>query len=164
MGLQDLHTGIVGAGIGGLALALALLREGRRVTVFEQAPVLAEVGAGLSLSPTAAHALNHLGLHDVLESKAFHPEGQSVRHWQDGRLLSQLNRGRDLIERYGERYYLIHRADLHDALAAAVRAIDPQAIQLGRRFAALAQDADGVDVAFTDGGTRSIGTRPRQAM
>ncbi|MFM7799366.1 MAG: FAD-dependent oxidoreductase, partial [Planctomycetota bacterium] len=77
------HIGIVGAGIGGLAAALALLRTGQRVTVFEQAPVLAEVGAGLSLSPTAAHALNHLGLHDMLESKAHHPEDQCVRHWRD---------------------------------------------------------------------------------
>jgi salicylate hydroxylase len=145
------HVGIVGAGIGGLAAALALLRAGRRVTVFEQAPVLAEVGAGLSLSPTAAHALNHLGLQDVLQTKAFHPEDQCVRHWQDGRPLSMLNRGRALIERYGERYYLMHRADLHDALAAAVRAIDPQAIRLGKRFAGLAQGPAGVDLAFADG-------------
>lgn len=145
------HVGIVGAGIGGLAAALALLRAGRRVTVFEQAQALGEVGAGLSLSPTAAHALNHLGLHDVLQTRAFHPEDQCVRHWQDGRSLSSLNRGRALIERYGERYYLIHRADLHDALAAAVRAIDPGAIHLDKRFARLSQDRDGVELVFADG-------------
>jgi salicylate hydroxylase len=156
MASRDTHIGIVGAGIGGLAAALALLRAGRRVTVFEQAPQLAEVGAGLSLSPAAAHALNHLGLHEVLRSQAFHPEDQCVRHWQDGRSLTSLNRGRALIERYGERYYLIHRADLHDALAMAVRAIDPGAIRLGKRFAHLAQDARGVDLGFMDGSAARV--------
>jgi salicylate hydroxylase len=145
------HIGIVGAGIGGLTAALALLRAGQRVTVFEQAPVLAEVGAGLSLSPTAAHAMNHLGLHDMLQAKAHHPEDQCVRHWRDGRPLNWVNRGRALVERYGERYYLLHRADLHDALAAAVRACDPQAVRLGLRCTGVSEDADGVDLAFADG-------------
>ena len=145
--------GIVGGGIGGLAAALAFQREGFRVAVYEQAPHLAEVGAGLSLSPTAAHALNHLGLHDTLQHKAYHPEDQCVRHWADGRPLSWINRGQKLLEQYGERYSLIHRADLHDALAAAVRANDPGAIQLGKFCQSLQQDATGVDLRFSDGST-----------
>ncbi|NBX40214.1 MAG: FAD-dependent oxidoreductase, partial [Gammaproteobacteria bacterium] len=79
------HVGIIGAGIGGLSAALALQRAGVRVRVFEQSPQLGEVGAGISLSPTAAHALNDLGLHGTLESKAYKPEDQCVRHWRDGR-------------------------------------------------------------------------------
>jgi salicylate hydroxylase len=150
------HTriGIVGGGIGGLTAALALQHAGFRPVVLEQAPVLSEVGAGISLSPAAAHALNYLGMGEVLQSKAYHPEDQCVRHYKDARPLSWINRGRALIERYGERYYLIHRADLHDALAAAVRTHDAAAIELNRRCCAVVQQPDGVTVEFTDGSSR----------
>ena len=123
--MKDLNIAIIGAGIGGLSAALALQKLGFRATVFEQAPQLGEVGAGLSLSPTAVHGLNWLGMREVLESKAYKPEDQCVRHYQDGRAISWINRGQSLLDRYGERYYLIHRADLHDGLAARVRANDP---------------------------------------
>lgn len=152
--MKHLKIGIIGGGIGGLSAALALQQAGFRPEVLEQSPALTEVGAGLSLSPSAAHALNYLGLADTLRVKAFHPEAQCVRHYQDGRALSWINRGQSLVERYGERYYLIHRADLHDALAAAVRKHDPAAIQLDKRCHALTQDADGVNVEFVDGTTR----------
>ena len=109
---------IVGAGIGGLTASLALLRAGFSVRVCEQAPALGEVGAGISLSPTAVHGLNALGLRDTLQTKAYHPEDQCVRHYQTAQPMIWINRGKSLLEKYGERYYLIHRADLHDALAA----------------------------------------------
>ena len=152
--MKNLKIGIIGGGIGGLSAALALQREGFSPTVLEQAPVLAEVGAGLSLSPSAAHALNHLGLADTLQRKAYHPEDQCVRHYKDGRPLSWINRGRSLIEKYGERYYLMHRADLHDALASAVRANDAAAIELDKRCQTIEQDSSGVLVGFADGSTR----------
>ncbi|MBK6596972.1 MAG: FAD-dependent monooxygenase [Proteobacteria bacterium] len=142
---------IVGGGIGGLTAALALQRAGLAVRVFEQAPELAEVGAGISLSPTAVHGLNHLGLRDVLQREAYAPEDQVVRHFRDARPLSDINRGRSLIEQYGERYYLIHRADLHDALAAAVRANDPAAIVLDHRLVSLKQQGDRVHLTFSNG-------------
>ena len=152
--VENLDLGIIGAGIGGLSAALALQRAGFRPVVLEQAPVLAEVGAGISLSPSAAHALNHLGLAETLRTKAYHPEDQCVRHYKDARPLNWINRGRSLVEKYGERYYLIHRADLHDALAAAVRANDPGAIVTGHRCRHVGQDATGVDIEFGDGSRR----------
>ncbi len=151
--MKDLQIAVVGAGIGGLSAALALQKLGFRVTVYEQAPQLGEVGAGLSLSPTAVHGLNWLGLHGVLEAKAYKPEDQCVRHYQDARPISWINRGKSLLERYGERYYLIHRADLHDGLAARVLANDPAAISLNRRCASLTQDDAGVTIGFADGST-----------
>lgn len=152
--MKELDIGIIGGGIGGLSAALALQRTGFRPVVLEQAPVLAEVGAGISLSPTAAHALNHLGLAETLQTQAYHPEDQCVRHYRDGRPLSWINRGRSLVEKYGERYYLIHRADLHDALAAAVRNNDAKAVELDRRCVDLTQDSTGVTVHFADGSSR----------
>jgi salicylate hydroxylase len=153
--MKNLNIAVVGAGIGGLAASLALLRAGHRVRVFEQAPQLGEVGAGLSLTPTAAHALNSLGLHQTLEDKAYKPEDQCIRHYKDARPLSWVNRGQSLLQKYGERYYLIHRADLHDALASAVRAIDPLAVSLNKRCLRVAQTASQVTVNFDDGASVS---------
>lgn len=147
----NLDIAIVGAGIGGLTAALALQRAGLRPAVFEQAPQLGEVGAGLSLSPSAAHALRYLGLGAQLDAIAYLPEDQAVRHHKDGRALQWTNRGQSLLDRYGERYYLVHRADLHGALADAVRANDPDAVRLGRHFVSLTQSADSVRLAFEDG-------------
>ena len=149
--MKNLNIAVVGAGIGGLSAALALLRGGHRVTVLEQAPQLGEVGAGLSLSPTAAHALNSLGLHQTLEDKAYKPEDQCIRHFRDARPLSWVNRGQSLIEQYGERYYLIHRADLHNALADGVRAASPDAISLNKRCVSAEQNAKGVTIHCDDG-------------
>lgn len=151
--MKDLDIAVVGAGIGGLTAALALLRAGFRVTVYEQAPQLAEVGAGLSLSPTAVHGLNHLGLRESLAKHAYLPEDQAVRHYQDARPLVWINRGRSLLEKYGERYYLVHRADLHDALASAVRALAPGAIRLDHRCTDVAQAGERVSVEFANGAT-----------
>jgi salicylate hydroxylase len=151
--MKDIEIAIVGAGIGGLTAALALLKAGHRVRVYEQAPKLAEVGAGLSLSPTAVHGLNALGLHEALERHAYQPEDQAVRHYQDARPLQWINRGRALVERYGERYYLIHRADLHDSLAEAVRAADPDAIVLDRRCTRIEDAGSRVRIEFADGST-----------
>lgn len=155
--MGDLQIAVVGGGIGGLTAALALQRAGFGVTVYEQAPQLAEVGAGLSLSPSAAHALRHLGLGPALDSFSYLPEDQAVRHYRDGRALQWTNRGRALLEKYGERYYLVHRADLHDALAAAVRANDPAAIHLNKHFDSLVQDANEVRLRFADGTSASAG-------
>ena len=154
--MKAASIGIVGGGIGGLSVALALQRAGFKPVVLEQAPHLAEVDAGFSLSPTAAHALNHLGLHQTLAEKAYHPEDQCVRHYQDARPLVWINRGARLQELYGERYYLIHRADLHDALAAEVRRHDATAIELGRRCVAIDSTSAGVRVDFADGTRRSF--------
>ncbi len=147
--MNNLNIGIVGAGIGGLTAALALLQAGHRVTVLEQAPQLGEVGAGISLAPTAAHGLNALGLHAVLAARAYQPEDQCVRHFRDGRPLVWINRGQALVEKYGERYYLIHRADLHDALSAAVRA-QGGVVLLSKRCREVQSTGQGVRVAFDD--------------
>lgn len=149
--MKDLEISIVGAGIGGLAAALGLQRAGFRVRVHEQAPRLMQVGAGLSLSPSAAHGLRSLGLGPVLDEHAYAPEDQFIRAGDDGRVLMLTNRGRRLFDRYGERYYLIHRADLHEGLAAAVRVNDPEAIRLDRRLVHIAGTGDRTRLEFADG-------------
>jgi 2-polyprenyl-6-methoxyphenol hydroxylase-like FAD-dependent oxidoreductase len=148
--MKDLSIAIVGAGIGGLTAALGLQRAGFRVRVYEQAPRLMQVGAGLSLSPTAAHGLRSIGMGPVLDEHGYAPEDQFIRSGQDGRVLMLTNRGRTLLERFGERYYLIHRADLHQGLAEAVRANDPAAICLDRRLVRIERTGNSVRLEFAD--------------
>lgn len=142
---------IVGAGIGGLAAAIALQRAGAKVRIFEQAAQLGEVGAGLSISPNGALGLKSLGVFDEFRAVAYAPDYQVVRQYKTGRVLATVTRGERLEENHGERYYVVHRADLHGVLADAVRAHDSDAIVTGRRFVDLEQDASGVAIRFEDG-------------
>jgi salicylate hydroxylase len=88
---------------------------------------------------------------DAFRDHAYAPDYQVVRHYQTGRVLAQVPRGERLEETYGERYYVIHRADLQRVLADAVLANDPDAIITGHRFADLEQDDAGVSVRFDNG-------------
>jgi salicylate hydroxylase len=142
---------IIGAGIGGLAAGLGLQRAGFRVRIFEQAEQLGEVGAGISISPNGALGLRALGVFDEFRTHAYAPDYQVVRHYKTGRVLANVSRGDRLEETYGERYYVIHRADLHGVLANAVLGNDPDAIIPSHRFADLEQDGAGVSVRFDNG-------------
>lgn len=165
--MNDRTIGVVGAGISGLVTALALQRRGQRVVVFESAHVLAEVGAGLTITPNASRALRDVGLEAKLREFGTTPPRQAVKHWKDGRTLVETVRGEETERRYGAGYYLIHRADLHGILADAVRANDAQAIRTGHALTGIRQDdrirlefANGqhatVDVAIGADGVRSV--------
>ncbi len=142
---------IVGAGIGGLAAALALQKIGLDVRVYEQAPALGEVGAGISIGPNGALGLRALGVAQEFREFAYAPDYQLVRHFQTARVLATVSRGERLAETYGERYYTIHRADLHQVLARAVIANDPDSIITSHKLVDLQTDGDGM-LAHFDGG------------
>lgn len=150
-GMRELDIALIGAGIAGLTAARALQMAGFRVRVYEQAPALGEVGAGLTLSPNATHALHAIGLAESLEAIGMRPERGGVKHWRTGEMLIELRRGQGMLEKFGAPYYQVHRADLHDALAAAVRGADPQAIVLGHRFGGLRERGGRVEVTFDSG-------------
>ena len=122
MSLQPSSAAVVGGGIGGLAAALALLRAGWDVRVYEQAGLRSEVGAGIQLAPNCTRILRGLGVLPAVERVAVRPTTFEFRRWDDGRLLSSTPLG-DAIERtYGAPYLHAHRADLVAVLAAAVPA------------------------------------------
>ena len=146
---------LIGAGMGGLTCALAMQRAGISVRVYEQAPELAEVGAGLTLSPNGSRALIGLGLEKELARLADPPSYQAVHHYQTGQVLVRTVRGDLTLEKYGAPYYQIHRADLHRMLADAVRANDPDSICLGHEFERYTQDAAGVTAFFTNSNSAS---------
>ncbi len=142
---------IAGAGIGGLTAALALLRRGYDVEVFEQAPELKEVGAGVQIAANGSRVLLSLGLEDALAKVAVKAAGKEVRLWNSGETWPLFDLGDESVERYGAPYLLLHRADLHEALIEATRSISPNAIRLGTRCVGFRQDAEGVYLQLEDG-------------
>ena len=75
---------VVGAGLGGLTAAIALIQRGFDVTVYGQADTLGEIGAGIQLSPNASRVLIALGLDRAFEAIAFEPNRHVVRNWKTG--------------------------------------------------------------------------------
>lgn len=139
--------------MGGLTTALALQQAGIRVSVYEQAPALGEVGAGLTLASNASRILQHLGLGAVLEDLAVIPGRGAVKHYRTGRTLVDIPRGTTQLERFGAPYCQIHRHDLHQALVAAVLSADRNCLHLGCKLEDFGQDAQSVTALFTNGMT-----------
>jgi 2-polyprenyl-6-methoxyphenol hydroxylase-like FAD-dependent oxidoreductase len=138
---------IAGAGVGGLTAALAIAQRGFRVAVFDQAPRLEEVGAGIQLSPNASRILIALGLGEQLQRHAVAPAELRVMNARTARMLVRAPLGAVAEERYGAPYWVIHRGDLQAVLIEAVRANPDIALHLGTRVADFALDADGVTIS-----------------
>jgi salicylate hydroxylase len=113
---------IAGGGMGGLATALACVKAGWTVRVFEQATRFAEVGAGIQLGPNATRILEGWGLAQALSSVAAFPQQLRVRSAQDGSELGTLRLGSAMEQRYGAPYATLHRADLQAVLVDGLRA------------------------------------------
>jgi salicylate hydroxylase len=142
---------VIGAGIGGLACALGLQRAGWSVRIHEKFAELREVGAGLTVSPNAARALEWLGVFESLRSRFTFPPYQIMEDPISGAEIGRLVRGPLTLEQYGAPYVFIHRADLHAGLAAAVRERDSDAIVLGRECVAVRSDEVRPVAVFADG-------------
>src|SRR5215210_5226244 len=114
----EMRVAVVGGGIGGLSTALFLRRAGvDSVTVFEAAPQLREIGAGIQVAPNAVRLLRRLGLAGRRREVGVRLEvGWEFRRWEDGRVRFSQELG-DVCERmFGEPYYTVHRAHLLDML------------------------------------------------
>ncbi|HEX2547070.1 MAG TPA: FAD-dependent monooxygenase [Ramlibacter sp.] len=151
--MNQLRIGVVGAGIGGLAAAIALRRAGHEVLVFEQAAQFMRVGADINLTPNAVRAIDGLGVGDAVRESAARPTYRISRTWDSGEETSRLAMGDEAEKKYGAPQLTIHRADLLAALAAAFPA---DHVQFARRAREIVQDADGVQVRFQDGGTQRL--------
>jgi len=123
---------VAGAGIAGLASALALDAKGFRVTLLERNAELSGVGAGLQLSPNATRLLRRLGVLDRLAATAVRPERITLRSARDSRTLLALPLGAGAEERWGAPYLVCHRADLQEALLAQVRQRTCITLRLGQ--------------------------------
>jgi salicylate hydroxylase len=145
---ESTTVSVVGGGLGGLTAALALLQRGFDVTVFEQAEVLGEVGAGVQLAPNAMRVLMALGLEEEVLRIAFQPEAHVVRNWDTGRATAVTPMKSAYHQQYGAGYYTFHRADLH---AVLVKALPPGRVRLNARCVSASNVAGAALLKFADG-------------
>jgi 2-polyprenyl-6-methoxyphenol hydroxylase-like FAD-dependent oxidoreductase len=134
---------VVGGGIGGLSVALALHRRGWRVTVLERAPELREVGAGLSLMANALRALDALGLSSALRSNA-HAEAPGGVRDRRGRWLSRMDAA-EMVRQLGTGALGVHRATLHRILREALPA---SSLHTGAEVEHVDSDSDHATVRY----------------
>ncbi|KFZ11099.1 hypothetical protein V501_04900 [Pseudogymnoascus sp. VKM F-4519 (FW-2642)] len=107
---------VVGAGLGGLACAIALARRGHEVVVYEQTAVLGEVGAGIQVPSNSARLLHSWGVGTFLEPHVVEPNGMTFRRWEDGSTIGYTKLVPDFRKNFKAPYYVVHRAHFHDAL------------------------------------------------
>ncbi|UYN96887.1 MAG: FAD-dependent monooxygenase [Enhydrobacter sp.] len=143
-----MRVAVIGGGIGGLSAALHLSKAGLDVHVYEQAPRIGEIGAGIQISPNASRLLHRLGLKDAMDGVGVRPRAIHQRRWDDGRTLQHAPLGADVEAAFGAPYYHFHRGDLVALLGAAVPS---QRLHLGCRLVGVEEKADKVVARFADG-------------
>ena len=143
---------IVGAGIGGLTAALAALRRGLDVEVYEQAAELKEVGAGLQLSANGTRVFYELGVGERLKALSCEVGGKEIRLWNTGETWKAFDLGRVSLERYGYPYFTVYRPDLLEVLVSAV---GRERIHLGSKCVSFTQDENVVALELDGGRTVS---------
>jgi salicylate hydroxylase len=137
---------VAGGGIGGLAAALALVRQGFRVKVMEQAPELGEIGAGMQLGPNAFHAFDALGVGEQARKRAVYTDFMVMHDALDEYQVGRIPTGEAFRQRFGNPYAVIHRADAHLSLLEGVQASDQVEFLTSTRVLRIEQDEQGVAV------------------
>lgn len=152
--MSDLKVAVVGGGIGGLVLALALRERGISFELYEQAGELREIGAAVALSGNGTRELRQLGLGEQVEAVSVIPSALVIRRWDTGEIIADHPIGRDGVYEatFGAPYYGVHRVALLQALAYR---LGGAGVNLGRRCVAVEERPGGTEVHFADGASAS---------
>lgn len=137
---------VAGGGIGGLAAALSLVRQGYRVKVLEQAPELGEIGAGIQLGPNAFHAFDALGVGSQARARAVYTEYMVMHDAIDEYQIGKIPTHEAFRQRFGNPYAVIHRADVHLSLFEAAQASAQVECLTNTRVVKIEQDDHSVTV------------------
>ena len=113
---------VVGGGLGGAAVSLALARKGFRVQLFEQAPEFGVIGYGIQLGPNVFPMFDRLGITDAVLKAALRPRAVIMVDSVDGETIARVPTGASFVERFKRPYVVIHREDLHRILLDACAA------------------------------------------
>ncbi|MEI8264477.1 MAG: 3-hydroxybenzoate 6-monooxygenase [Betaproteobacteria bacterium] len=155
---EELPVIVAGGGIGGLAAALALVRQGFKVTVLEQAPEIGEIGAGIQLGPNAFHAFDALGVGDKARGRAVYTDCMVMHDAVDETLVGRLETGEAFRQRFGNPYAVIHRADVHLSLLEGAQETGRVTFHTNTRVERIEQaDGAGTVTAIDQNGHRWTG-------
>jgi salicylate hydroxylase len=144
---------VAGGGIGGLAAALALVRQGFAVKVLEQAPQLGEIGAGIQLGPNAFAAFDALGVGPKARGRAVYTDEMVMHDALDETLVARVPVGEAFRRRFGNPYAVIHRADVHLSLLEGAQESGRIEVLTSTTVQRVEQDDAGVTVHDAKGGT-----------
>ena len=148
---QQLPVLVSGGGIGGLAAALALVRQGFEVTVFEQAPEIGEIGAGIQLGPNAFHAFDALGVGDKARGRAVYTDYMVMHDALDEYQVGKIPTGEAFLKRFGNPYAVIHRVDVHLSLLEGAQETEKVKFLTNTRIVRVEQDENSVTVFDQNG-------------
>jgi 3-hydroxybenzoate 6-monooxygenase len=144
---------IAGGGIGGFAAALALAKRGFKIKVLEQAPQIGEIGAGIQLGPNAFNAFDALGIGDRARARAVYTDYMVMHDALDEYQVGRIETDEHFIQRFGNPYAVIHRADIHGSLVEGAQEMGDIEIITDCRIVSVDQDADSVTVIDHKGNT-----------
>ena len=148
--MSDMHSElpvlVAGGGIGGLAAALALVRQGFAVKVLEQAPQLGEIGAGIQLGPNAFAAFDALGIGEKARGRAVYTDEMVMHDALDETRIGHIPTGAAFRQRFGNPYAVIHRADVHGSLLEGAQESGRIDVLTSTHVSRVEQDADSVMV------------------
>lgn len=171
--MHPLHILIAGGGIGGLAAAFVLGRQGHRVTVLEQSAAFGEIGAGIQLGPNIFRMFDDLGLTQAVSEVAYFPPGLGMNDVRTGEKVVRVALGDTARAAYGYPYGVIYRVDLHNVFLRACRQLPGVTLRTASKLEAFEQDHQGVQVHLAGGeslrgdaliGADGLWSRVRQAI
>src|SRR4051812_38092092 len=148
---------VAGGGIGGLAAALALARQGHRVKVLEQASEIGEIGAGIQLGPNAFSAFDALGVGEKARSRAVYTDRLLMMDAVDESEVASIPVGEDFRARFGNPYAVSHRADVHLSLYEGVQESERIEVLTSTHVDRVEETSSGV-VAIDRAGRRHAGS------
>ena len=154
--MSDKHIAIIGAGIGGMTAAVTLAKKGVKVSIFEQAPELSEVGAGLTITPNATKGLMYLGLEKQMKEVGMAHAQQGVRHFETGEMIVPLERGEKMLEKYGAYQFQAHRADVHNVLIDELKLHNSNTIYTDHELIDLNEKNNSVELVFSNNETHEV--------
>jgi salicylate hydroxylase len=142
---------VIGGGIGGMAAALGLAQLGHTVDLFEQAPEVGEIGAGIQLGPNAFAAMDALGVGPNARKRAVYTDDLVMMDAVDESEVARIPVREAFRERFGNPYAVIHRADIHLSIYEGVLAASNVHVHTSAKIERVEIDAGGARVTDTSG-------------
>lgn len=151
MSNQNMPILVAGGGIGGFAAALALAKRGFKIQIFEQAPEIGEIGAGIQLGPNAFNAFDALGIGDRARARAVYTDYMVMHDAIDEYRVGRIETDEKFIQRFGNPYAVIHRADIHGSLVEGAQEVGDIEIITDCRIVNVEQEQDSVTITDQKG-------------